>query len=149
MELKKVFKIIQDNIEDADFAGAIEKESIVKAKNILNVHLPKSYEEFIEKYGCGDIFGIEIFGIVSDLNIEGRNIPSFVWLTKELRKDGLPNYYIPISESGDGFYYILDTLKMNDDFECPVLIWSIGNSKTEIVSSSFASFLHETLSDLI
>lgn len=149
MELKKVFKIIQDNIEDADFAGSIKKESILKAKNILNVNLPKSYEGFIEKYGCGDIFGIEIFGIVSDSNIEGRNIPSFVWLTKELRKDGLPNNYIPISESGDGFYYILDTLKMNDDFECPVLIWSIGNLKTEIVSSSFASFLFETLSDLI
>lgn len=142
----RYFKIIDDNIENGDFAGNINDESITEAQRILNVKFPESYIQFLKKYGCGDIFGTEIYGIVSSNNIEGTGIPSLVWLTKELRKDGLLPQYIPICFADDGCYYILDTNQINEN-ECPVLIWDSGNLLTEKNSRDFEEFMVSILSE--
>ncbi len=81
MKIKKAFKIINENINESDFTGVIDVESIREAEDILNVRFPQSYKDFLKKYGCGDIFGIEFFGIISDDEIEADGIPSVVWLT--------------------------------------------------------------------
>lgn len=145
MEIKKAFKIIEESIDEADFVGAINAESIKLSEEELDVKFPQSYKEFLKKYGCGDIFSIEFFGIVSDDEIDAEGIPNVVWLTKDLRKDGLSKGYIPVSETGDGLYYVLDTNKVDNNNECPVLLWAPGNLKTEIAYEDFGSFLFDIL----
>jgi hypothetical protein len=147
MKIDKAFEIIEDNIEESDFVGKIKDESIRKLEELLNIVLPYSYKKFIQNYGCGDIFGIEIYGIVSDDKIQVEGVPSLYWLIKELRKDGLNNNYIPFSETGDGNYFILDSSNINEKNEHSVYIWSPGNLLSKKVSSSFASFLYNTLKE--
>lgn len=147
MKIDKAFEIIEDNIEESDFVGKIKDVSITKLEELLNIVLPYSYKRFIQNYGCGDIFGIEIYGIVSDDKIQVDGIPSLYWLIKVLREEGLHNNYIAFSETGDGKYFILDTSNINEENECPVYIWSPGNFQVEKISSSFGVFLYETLKE--
>ncbi|MFL9844156.1 SMI1/KNR4 family protein [Flavobacterium rhizosphaerae] len=145
MKIDKAFEIIENNIEEAFFTGKINRETINTASSLLGVTFPDSYSRFLEKYGCGDIYGVEIYGIVSDDNVEGRGIPSVVWLTKELRKDGVEYKFIPVSDTGDGGYYVLDTSKISDG-ECPVVIVEPGSTGWyEDAYENFGAFLLDSL----
>lgn len=43
----------------------------------LRVKFSISYREFLKKYGLGDIFGQEIFGL------DETGIPNMIWISKE------------------------------------------------------------------
>ncbi len=149
MEIEKAIEIIEKHIDEADFVGSISIVSIQKAEKILKVLFPKSYKIFLNKYGCGDIFSKEFFGIISDDQIEIEGIPNVVWLTQELRKDGLPNKYIPISETGDGYYYLIDTEDIDENDECSIFLWDFGSQKFEKNYDSFGTFLLDILNQNI
>ena len=141
MNIEKVFQIIEDNIEDADFVGEIGENQIEKAEQITSVRFPTSYKKFLRKYGAGDIFGIEIYGIIADPDTDGQAIPNVVWLHQQLVSEGMSKAFIPVSDSGDGCYYVLDTSQMNDKEECPVLLLNPGNLQSEKAYEDFADFL--------
>ncbi|WP_445724269.1 hypothetical protein [Flavobacterium sp.] len=48
MKIKKAFKIINENINESDFTGVIDVESIREAEDILNVRFPQSYKDFLK-----------------------------------------------------------------------------------------------------
>ena len=146
MNIENAFKIIEEKKEENDFAGHINNESIAEAEHILNITFPASHIKFLEKYGCGSLFGMEIYGIVSDTNIEGKGVPSLVWLTKKLRaENNAPFEYVPVAFADDGGYYVLDTSKMENN-ECPILIWETGNFSSEKAYDNFAHFLLSQIS---
>lgn len=146
MEIKKVFEIIENNIEESDFSGPIENDKITIAEEILKVNLPKSYSAFLEKYGAGDISGIEIYGIIKDPKIDAEMIPNGIWLTLNLRKENnLPDKFVVISETGYGSYYVIDTSITNSNEESPILLWDI-NAK-EKIADSFDEFLLKLLQE--
>ncbi len=126
MLINKAFEIIEKNKEDADFIGEIDEPTIIDAENKLNVKFPYSYKLFLKKFGSGKMFGEEIYG----LGTEESGIPNMVWITKNLRREKLPNHLICIYYTGfNGFFYCLDCSKIqgNKDDNAPVVEFRSGN----------------------
>ena len=147
MTIENVFQLIEDNIDEADFCEPIGLEKIKRAEEILGVKFPKSYFMFLEKYGAGDIAGIEIYGIIKDPEIDGIGVPNGIWYTQNLRKEyDLPKEYVVVSETGYGPYYIIDTSLKNEEGESPVYMWEVGNQKVKEFDS-FAEFFHTLLEE--
>lgn len=128
---------------DGNFSGPKSALSIDYLEDTLEVVLPASYRHFLAKLGSGDIFGIEIFGITRE-NTIGYGIPDLIWLTKELRKNGLPAKLIPVLDSGDGGFYVLDTAVEFSNSECPVALYFFDGS-IENVSDNFAGFFMQQI----
>lgn len=139
--VKKAFSLIENNLDESSFTGGVSLNTIKKVEDILNVTLPESYKSFLFRYGVGDIFGIEIYGIISDENFEGTSIPSLVWITKDFRKKfTIPFHFIPISYTGYGPYYFIDTENSK------VALWDFEN-KPKYEFSDFGKFLFVLLNE--
>lgn len=151
MLINKAFEIIEDHPDDADFIGEIKEHMINSAEAALNVNFPISYRLFLEKYGLGDIFGEEIYG----LGIEENGVPSMTWITKHFRQEeGLPNHLVCFYFTGyDGVYFCLDCSKVqnhNDDNAEVVSYISglpIEEQNFEVEAGSFGEFLLNTLQE--
>ena len=144
-DLEKALKLIEDN--GGDFAGKKSDDLIAKAEQALVLKFPPSYKQFLNKLGCGGIEGSEIFGVI-DENFEKAGIPDGIWLTLDERKSGLPEYFVVVSEVGDGAYYVLDTSQVDVDGECPVVTYEI-NGSSEKVADDFGSFLLSELQEVL
>ncbi|MBN3554066.1 SMI1/KNR4 family protein [Fictibacillus nanhaiensis] len=148
--IQKAFKIIERNIDEADFVGAVPIEVINNCQSDLNLKFPKSYIEFLSNYGLGDIFGEEIYG----LGVEEVGIPHVKWITLELRKDvNLPNHLVPIYNTGyDNEYYCLDCSKISDseDDNAPVISFISADESEqeyELIEKDFGTFLYKLLKE--
>ncbi len=149
MTIERAFQIIEDNIVDSDFTGPISSEKIKVAENMLGVKFPKSYSRFLEKYGAGDIAGLELFGIINDPDTDGEMIPNGIWLTLNLRKElFLPKEFVVVAETGYGPYYVIDTSQKGEDFESPIYLWEVGDQRNK-TSDSFGEFLLSLLKESI
>ena len=147
--MKEIFdeakKIIDENEEIGDFVGRVSENIISDAEEILGINFPKSYKEFIKNYGAGNFGSEEIYGIING-DFENSGIPDAVWFTIKQRKElKIPNNLIIIYFTGGEEYFCLDTSKMNDEMECPVVSYVIGNeigvNELEIVFCNFSEFL--------
>lgn len=153
MVIKKAFEILEEYSDEGDFIGEIQEDLIYSAEETLNVKLPSSYRLFLKRYGVGDIFGEEIYG----LGIEEGGVPSMVWITKHFRQEeGLPEHLICFYFAGyDNMYYCLDCSNVkNENDDNAVVVSYVGGlpieeQKFEIVFTSFGAFLLKTLEDSI
>ncbi|MFD0769397.1 SMI1/KNR4 family protein [Bacillus sp. CGMCC 1.60114] len=150
--IEEAIKLIEQNIDESDFVGEISEKEIKGAEERLNVKFPISYKTFLQRYGTGDIFGEEIYG----LGVENTGIPSVIWITENLRKENnLPKNYLVIYATGYDFeYYCLDCSMIDrNEIEAPIASFTAGvpieKQNFEIISSSFGAFLLETLKDAI
>lgn len=147
--LKKAFKLIDENYESACFDGSKSISSLIKAEEALQVSFSKTYKEFLLKYGCGDIFGVEIYGLTHD-DYKNSGIPNVVWITLNMRSLEIPQFFVIISETGNGFYYAIDLSNVDDTGESPIVIFDpINVNNYEIVARDFGSFLYEQILDMI
>lgn len=87
---------------EGSWAGNIEEQAIDSFERAEGVCLPRDYRQFILKYGCGDIQGLEIYG----LGVSAVGIPSLEWLLWKFRESGttIPMDIVPIASLGDGSY---------------------------------------------
>lgn len=138
------FDLIESN--GGDFEGAIEEEVIQKAEKILGLAFPPSYRMFISRYGCGDIEGLEIYGIIDD-DFVNSSVPDAVWLTLNERSSGLPDTYIIIA-GGDGEFYVIDTRYKNSDGESSIFSYEIDGSVIKI-AEDFGEYLLAQLKEVI
>ncbi|MGA4722181.1 SMI1/KNR4 family protein [Fictibacillus nanhaiensis] len=151
MKVHQAFDIIENHADEGDFIGEIEEEMIVAAETDLKVIFPKSYRFFLKRYGAGDIFGEEIFG----LGLEESGIPSMPWITKKLREEeGLPNSLICVYSTGyDNEYYCLDcsNVKDSEGDGAQVVLYVSGlamdEQSFEVVAKDFGEFLWNTLQE--
>lgn len=147
-DLLKSFELI-DNDNHADkvhISGNKNEELIKAAENILGLKFPPMYRLFLKKYGCGGLGYVEVYGLTkeSSPDFEKPGIPDGIWLTLEERKTGgLPNHFIIISDTGDGYWYCLDSSCSNLNSEYPVIIWGldIPEKNKEKVADDFGEFL--------
>jgi hypothetical protein len=151
--LEKAFKIIDENIEIADFEGEKDEYLIKLAENMLGITFPESYKKFLKKLGCGDIAGEEFYGIIDD-NFEKSSVPNGIWLTLKQRKSqNLPDNLLIVYGLGDGSYYALDTAKKSQNGDCPVVKWIPGLSKKgeklDIIAVDFGEFFLKTIKEAL
>ncbi|MGY3838376.1 SMI1/KNR4 family protein [Bacillus atrophaeus] len=139
MNYREIEEFIKENAEDDDFTGGISEEKIKEIQNSLNVKLPESYKWFLNKYGSGGIFGVNILG-------HGKVSARVVSVTEDYRThydlwDG-----IVVIEDVDEFSYCLDTNKMENG-ECPVIVWANEAGYGDTVAANFLQFFFEELEE--
>ncbi|WP_077965869.1 SMI1/KNR4 family protein [Ensifer adhaerens] len=115
--MKGVNLCVSEDIEHAlnllrslpcDFEGSKPETLVDKAEHALGLSFPPSYRKFLGELGCGDVNGLEIFGLIDD-NFETSSIPNGIWLTLSERKNiKLDPKLIIIADSGDGSYIAID-----------------------------------------
>lgn len=101
--------------------------------------LPR-YKEFITSHGCGDIEGLEFYGLTDD-NFENSSVLNAIWLTLNERKSGFPDNLILIYSKGDSNYYALKVDELSDDNENLVVKVSPLGEVLETVSNNFGSLM--------
>lgn len=142
MSIQK-FEQARDLIEtsgNGDFEGAKPDSLISKAEAILAVKFPPSYRRFLLEMGCGGINGFEIYGVIND-NFEKSSVPNGIWLTlNERRNSKLPSAFVLIGDTGDGFYYALDTSSLSENGEAAVVIVSPDGQQVQSVAGSFGEY---------
>lgn len=137
------YKMAKSLIEEAggDFEGPKSESLIAAAEQALEVKFPPSYRQFLLEMGCGDVNGLEIYGVIND-KFEGSSVPNGIWLTlSERRSIGLNHAYILIGEGGDGNYYAIDTRNTDVFGENPVVSLSVDGRKFEPLAASFGEYL--------
>ena len=123
-------KIIQTN-DSGDFEGQKDQNLIQTAENALGLVFPPTYKSFLLDFGCGEINGHEIYGIISD-KFENSSVPNGIWLTLDERKTSkLPSNLIIISQGYDG-YLAIDVSQKNTENENPIIEWIPGNPNNSL-----------------
>src|SRR5437762_6151665 len=114
-----------------DFEGVKPEVLVAKAEDALGLTFPPSYRRFLLQMGCGDINGLEVFGLIND-NFEKSTVPNGIWLTLNQRRTiGLNRSYVIIADGGDGTYYALDTRQADEEGETPVVRLSVDGRYSE------------------
>lgn len=151
-DLEQAFSLIDTH--EGDFHGPKSEELIAQAEKALELRFPPSYRRFLERYGCGDIEGFEVYGLIND-DFVNSAVPDAIWLTIKYRAvAGMPLSLFIIGDTGDGGYNALDLSHKGEDGESPVVEWwpgapadAIGNRK--IIAKNFGSFLLEQVQQAI
>lgn len=134
----KILDTIGDN---GDFTGGVNATAIEKAEKKLNLKFPKSYKEFLLKFGAGDIGGEIIFGITVKKDLD------MVKITKMEHDYKMPKCMIVINyDSSTDALICLDTSKFEDE-ECPVVAVPSDYQNIKILANSFGEFMIEYLED--
>jgi hypothetical protein len=147
----KTSKVIKDNLEKFDFeATVIDTQLINAAEKVLGIPFPPTYRCFLSEYGSGGKGALEVYGLTrnSSVNFREGSVPNGVWLTLKERKEGrLPSQFIIIGSTGDGFWYALDSSKINAEGEYPVVICGFGenNEGSQKVNEDFGEFFLEQI----
>jgi hypothetical protein len=139
-------KELLTNIKEGSFIGPRKEALVLKAENALGIKFPPTYRKFLLDFGCGDIFGNEIYGIIQD-NFDKSTVPNGIWLTLDERKTAnLPKNLILIAQGYDG-YLALDSNQKNSLDEYPIIEWIGGNpnNTNEIIYTDFGKYLLEIL----
>ena len=129
-----------------DFEGPQSEALLKEAEHELSLKFPPSYRRFLTRYGCGDVAGLEVYGLLRD-DFENSGVPDTVWVTKQQRKIGLPDSLLVVSDSGDGSFFALDADNTSEDHEYAVVRYGV-NGLMEVVSESFGKFLLDELLNL-
>ena len=120
---------------------------IKDAESNLGVKFPKSYIEFLLKYGILDIGSREIHGLDYTKDYSNYLYYNIICNTLDERKVNtdppFPESFVVIYDLGDGEKFCLDTSKMNSEGECPVIAWYFG--RIEPLYEDFGAFFLETV----
>ena len=142
---EKAVAIIENNSDDCDFVGPISSEMVAKAEKILALEFPPSYREFLLRFGAGDCWAEEFYGIIQNPETDKHAIPNAIWATLNAREVGnLPDHVIEIMSSGFGPIFVIDTSSINDHGENPILLYHF-NGKSEVISPSFGDFFYQRI----
>ena len=125
-----------------DFDGRKDSTLIEKAEKALGLRFPPTYKRFLAELGCGDIEGLEFYGIIGE-DFESSSVPDAIWLTLDERKSGLPKNLILVYAVGDGTYYALDTSQVNSYGENPVVSYELNGSVKQVAEDYGSFFLSE------
>jgi hypothetical protein len=128
-----------------DFDGPKPNSLVAEAETALGLSFPPSYRQFLLELGCGNIGGLEVYGLIND-NFHSSTVPNGVWLTlNERRAIHLNPALVIVGEAGDGTYYALDTSRLDDSGEAPVVHLSVDGTQSEEIASSFGDYLLEAV----
>lgn len=145
-KMNQINRIITKYQEAANFCGMVSEQQIFAAEQRLEVCFPEDYRSFLMQYGAGSFGGIEIYGIVPEL--ERKAVPNGIWLTEDLReKDDMPKNYVAIAFDGFGNYYCIETKKKQIEeatvvlFTCNPEELTENEGRASVVADSFEGFL--------
>jgi SUKH superfamily protein len=147
-DLVEALRLIEENENQADFAGPRDPALIDKAEKALGIKFPPSYRQFLLRLGAGNFGAFEIYGVIDD-DWEDSSVPDGIWYTLNEREESdLPRHLLIIAAAGDGPLYCL---KLGKEKEPPVIFYSPGleeeEQESELAADNFGAFLLEGVRD--
>ena len=147
MTLQEEFETL---LRDAITSGGVANSVIKAAEAKLNVRFPQSYKVFLNGYGAALFNGFEIFGFFEEIRNDKSpplwtNVVSATQMTRRASSGLIPDRYVAISNDGCDCSYYLDTQRIENDEECPVIALGPG-IEGEVVAESFVDFLRRLIS---
>jgi len=124
--------------------GGVGNKRIKDAENILELQFPKSFREFLRRYGRLNYVGLEFYGLEQHLiDLTQSSCIKNTLLERKLKD--FPKSHVVIYNTGwEGELFCLDTNNMRD-CECPIVNWISGakfvNQPNEVISNSYIDFL--------
>ena len=150
MKIEAVEQLIEANAAIVDVSGPKDEELIRKAEDHLGVKFPSSYREFLKKWGTLGFGPDEFYGVI-DGDFEASSVPDAVWFTAKKRRElQLPHELVPVFNADGDEYYCLDTSRLDESGECPVVIWDVATRQViGDKAATFSEFLWARLSDFV
>lgn len=140
MNKEKLTNFFKRNMEPDDFTGGVDDKQIDYVQDTLKLKLPESYKWFLNNYGSGGLYGVDILGVAKS------NIATVVIETESYRDLGLSEDLIVI-EDIDEYSYCLVTSNMVNN-ECPVIAWNKqGGLDDYNTAENFYEYLSQRLWD--
>jgi hypothetical protein len=115
-------------------AGPVSDLEVEAVERELRTVLPRSYKAFLRHCGAARIRSHELFGLPRN------GLWGDVVLMNQLTTLPLPPSCVMIGQDREGRAYCLDTGRMNEEGECPVVVFSAG-LVGDAVAPSFLDFL--------
>ncbi len=128
---QKLIKMIERYGEEDDFYGEASEAYILKAEEELKVTFPRSYREFVKRYGSGGICGFELEGVQGDVGA------SVVEATKRWRRLGLPMDAIVLEDSAE-FVRCMSGAEKNDN---RVISWERKGPDLQVRYPTFEDYV--------
>jgi|688.fasta_scaffold30056_12 hypothetical protein len=148
-------RLIRNNFNSSEYSldGHYSDEEVESAEKILNIKFPKSYREFLKKYGNVDVGSLSVMGL-SRYNYQNSGYGGLVSCTLSDRQNfSQPNHIISLYDIGEGTTYALDLSQMNENNECPVVYWPIGGYEMtpilEVVAPDFGTWFLDMVKERI
>lgn len=140
MNKDELIDFVKKNMEPDDFTGGADVKQIDYVQETLKLKLPESYKWFLNNYGSGGLYGVDILGVAKS------NIITVVIETDRYRDLGM-NENLIVIEDIDEYAYCLDTSNMVNN-ECPVIAWNKhGGLDDNNTAENFCEFLSQRLLD--
>jgi hypothetical protein len=124
----------------SDFVGARDPRIIASAEKLLDAKFPPSYCRFLLEFGCGNIGGQEIYGVI-DENLERRPIPNAVWLNIQRHRRGWSQDFFVFYEYGDGTSCAFNFSNADSDGESAIWLLDVNGKIVGKVEDNFGEFL--------
>ena len=136
-DYERAVAVIEENEDDADFAGPRPPELIARAEQAAGVRFPPTYRRFLSEYGAGNLGSTEIYGVIDD-DFENSALPDAIWHNLTSRREGLFAFYAV----GEGTEFCLDTTRTAPDGEMPIVaVDPSGETKEEVAPDFGSAFL--------
>jgi len=146
-DYQKAVELINKNQDLIGITYPQNDIAIQKAENFLNIQFPVSYKDFLKRYGTLYFGAKDVFGLDNKENYDTYRDENIICNTLDEREfnyeDPFPLSFVPIYNLGDGEKFCLDTAKMNEERECPMMAWYFGRieSLKDDVGEDFGDFL--------
>lgn len=149
INLAQARQFIDSAGDNAMFFGPVTDDEIKKAEELLSLTLPLSFKEFLKKYGVGNYFDAEFYGLFHEA-VPSDSAPCALWYTLDERKNAdFPKDFVVIYSSGFGPLYCLSTSEILEG-DCPVREWNykpVVRDQNSLVSESYSGFLLDKLKE--
>ncbi len=143
--LEKAFQLIDENMRVVHISGPKSIEQLHKSEALLGLTFPPTYRRFVLRCGTIAIGCSEFYGLTRQCTTTG-GIPDVVWRTLAHRQRfNLPHHLIPFYACGDGADWAIDTSRVNDERENPIVEYCLGEPEPiyEVIAPDFGFLLLE------
>src|ERR1700722_16639073 len=116
-----MFERLRELAPPDSFSGPQSEEAVLKAEGRLGVQFPKSYTLFLLEFGSA-VWPDLIYGLLGGKGC-GQGVIECTFRERTLLHPHIRQHLVPVSPDGFGNHFCLDTSKMSEAGECPVVFW--------------------------
>jgi hypothetical protein len=146
--MNELMKLIKEYPSIFDIDGEKSEDLVEKAENTLGVTLPKSYKQFLMKFGMIAFGGREYYGVIHE-DFENSGIPDAVWYNLHIRKQyDFPHHLVAVYNNNGVEAVCLDTSNYYSKDECAIVVWDrVHNEILDSANLSFIDYLLEIIEE--
>ncbi len=147
--LDDAFELIEKNMDKGGHVSTPKPALLVQAaETALGCPFPDDYREFLERYGCGGIAGVEVYGLAKgdeanwEKGVWNPGIPSAVGITLRAREQQrIDASDLIIGSTGEGGDIILNMKSGR--------VYRVSHGEEDLVGIDFSEYLFDALEEAL